>query len=198
MQLVDSTRVWVRSLGNACRVRVEGTENARWLVNRLAETPALAGLEFVDVEGSGTTCTFRVPNSAERTLATMEKELADIPGVVLRVPEARQNRRTLLEFLDGLLHGAAPLLDKPAAYMSGVLERFPNWSRRVESLRWQGVNCWLALQELRRRVSRSTPFRLHQQIHDDLREWMGSFRNHRRNESKLLQTAMSPDIGGEA
>lgn len=89
MQLVNLTRVWVRSLGNACRVRVEGSDNARWLVDRLSQTPALAGLEFVDVEPCGTTCTIRVPNSAERTLATLEKELADIPGVELMLePES--------------------------------------------------------------------------------------------------------------
>jgi hypothetical protein len=89
MQIVASTRVWVRSLGNACRVRVEGTGNAQWLVDRLAQTPALAGLEFVDVKPDGTTCTFRVPNSAERTLASLEQELAHIPGVQLMLePES--------------------------------------------------------------------------------------------------------------
>ena len=89
MQLVASTRVWVRSLGNACRIRVEAADDATWLLDRLAQTPALAGLNSVDVQPCGTARTFRVPISAERTLATLEVELASIAGVELMLePES--------------------------------------------------------------------------------------------------------------
>jgi hypothetical protein len=89
MQLAVSTRVWVRALGNACRVRVESADNAQWLVDRLAQTPALAGLNFVDVQPGGKSCSFQVSNSVERTLQSLESELAQIPGVQLMLePES--------------------------------------------------------------------------------------------------------------
>jgi hypothetical protein len=90
MESTASTRVWVRSLGNACRVRVEGADNAQRLVDRLAQTPALAGLQFVDVQPNGSTCTFQVPASVERTLATLEHELGSMSGVQLMLePESQ-------------------------------------------------------------------------------------------------------------
>jgi hypothetical protein len=89
MEHAATTRVWVRSLGSACRVRVEGADSAQSPVDRLAQTPALAGLQFVDVQSSGSTCTFEIPGSPERTLATLEHELASMPDVQLMLePES--------------------------------------------------------------------------------------------------------------
>lgn len=89
MNTVEITRVWVRSLGNACRVRVEGVHNAEWLVDRLARTSALEGLDSVDLQPHGSICTFEIPNSIARTLASLETELAQMPGVELMLePES--------------------------------------------------------------------------------------------------------------
>lgn len=89
MNLAETVRVWVRSLGNACRVRVEGRDNTQWLVNYLSNTPALVGLKFVDIQPHGATCTFEIPNSTDRTLTTLETVLARVPGVKLMLqPES--------------------------------------------------------------------------------------------------------------
>lgn len=113
-------------------------------------------------------------------------------------PESSQSRRTLLELLDRLLLEMNALRSEAVEYMSVVTERFPSWSRRVERLRWEGVGCFQALRDLRQRISRISPFRFHRQVRHDVREWMKSFRTHRRRENRLLQTAMLLDIGGES
>lgn len=35
MKTTETFRVWIRPLGQSCRVRVDGIENGRWLINRL-------------------------------------------------------------------------------------------------------------------------------------------------------------------
>ncbi len=82
-------RVWVRSLGNSCRVRVESEETAHWLLKRLTERNALTGLERVVIQETEAGCRFQIPNATERTLATLESALRQIPEVELMLsPEA--------------------------------------------------------------------------------------------------------------
>lgn len=89
MVVADTIRVWVRSLGNSCRIRVEGLENTKSLVERLAQSPLMAGLESVDIEPHGSTATFHLPHSARWTLADLETEIAQIPGVrLMNEPES--------------------------------------------------------------------------------------------------------------
>lgn len=82
-------RVWVRSLGNSCRVRLENSENARWLLAQLQERNALVGLNQVEIHSTESGCRFQIPNATQRTLASLETALGQIPGVQLMVsPEA--------------------------------------------------------------------------------------------------------------
>lgn len=82
-------RVWVRSLGNSCRVRLESVEDARWILARLQERNALVGLSQMEIHATESGCRFQIPNATERTLATLETALGEIPGVELMLsPEA--------------------------------------------------------------------------------------------------------------
>lgn len=89
MATTNRVRVWVRALGTGCRVRIEGAENARWIIDRLTETHSLPMLEAVEVTSTESGCMFEVPNSPQRTLTTLERALARIPGVKLMLePES--------------------------------------------------------------------------------------------------------------
>jgi hypothetical protein len=84
-----SIRVWVRSLGNSCRIRVESMENARWLLEHLAENHALPGLTQVEIQPTEDGCLFQISNTSQRTLATLEHSLRQIPEVELMLsPES--------------------------------------------------------------------------------------------------------------
>ncbi len=85
-------RVWVRSLGNSCRVRVESMENARWLLARLTEKKALAGLSQMEITPTDSGCLFQIPNATKRTLETLETALGAIPEVQLMLsPESNKD-----------------------------------------------------------------------------------------------------------
>ena len=83
MSTNSGVRVWVRALGDRCRVRVESMETAHWLLQCLTEKSALAGLESVEIRRTTSGCLFELPNSTQRTLATLERALGEIPEVEL-------------------------------------------------------------------------------------------------------------------
>ena len=78
-----SIRVWVRSLGGTCRVRVDKEENLRWLVERLSCNPAFAQVKQLDLNKNREKCLFHIPYSESGSLAGVEEALANIPGVQL-------------------------------------------------------------------------------------------------------------------
>ncbi len=79
-------RVWVRALGDACRVRVDGVENARWLLGRLSKSFVFKSCEPIGEERDSSFCTFRVPYNSRLSRSTFEKLLNAIPELVL-MPE---------------------------------------------------------------------------------------------------------------
>ena len=82
-------RVWVRPLGQGCRIRVESVENAFWVIERLIETNRLVGLDRVELNSSELDCTFEIPTSSQRTRTTLESALAQISGIQLMLePES--------------------------------------------------------------------------------------------------------------
>lgn len=84
-----SVRVWIRTLGTSCRVRLQSQEKARWVLAQLHERNALAGLTEVEICSTESGCQFQIPNATQRTLATLEVALDQIPGVELMLsPEA--------------------------------------------------------------------------------------------------------------
>jgi hypothetical protein len=80
---MNAFRVWERSLGNASRVRVEGLQNARWLLARLAQSLVFEGGEPVCEVTGPNLCTFRVPYSSALSRSALAKLLGGIPEVRL-------------------------------------------------------------------------------------------------------------------
>lgn len=76
-------RVWLRPLGESCRVRVDGFENARWLLNRLSQSFAFAPRRpFAEPEETSV-CSFDVPYSPTLSRSIFQKFLAAIPEIRL-------------------------------------------------------------------------------------------------------------------
>ena len=75
--------VWIRSLGNASRVRVEGNDNARWLLGRLSRSFVFKSSEPVRQETTTAFFTFQVPHSSQTSRSTLVRLLAKIPEVTL-------------------------------------------------------------------------------------------------------------------
>jgi hypothetical protein len=89
MGMQSPVRVWVRSLGQSCRLRVENVEQAHWVLARLEEKSALEGLSQIDIRPTEAGCLFEIPNASLRTLASLEVALGEIPEVELMLsPEA--------------------------------------------------------------------------------------------------------------
>ena len=80
---INLIRVWVRSLGNACRIRVEKEEYLRWLVERLSCNPLYAGLKTLDLGKAREKCLLQISNSESGSLLRLEEALSQIPGVQL-------------------------------------------------------------------------------------------------------------------
>jgi len=74
-------RVWTQSLGGASRVRVDGNENARWLLSRLSQSFVFKSSEPIREDRDG--CTFDVPYSSQTSRSIFERLLAAIPEVTL-------------------------------------------------------------------------------------------------------------------
>ncbi|MBI1904009.1 MAG: hypothetical protein HYS13_23150 [Planctomycetia bacterium] len=58
-------RVWVRPIRGASRVRVDGFENARWLLARLSQSFIFKGSEPIFEERGTAICSFRVPHTSQ-------------------------------------------------------------------------------------------------------------------------------------
>jgi hypothetical protein len=64
-------------------------EHARWLLGELKKLKALEGLDNVEIQPTEEGCRFQISNADERTLASLETALEQIPDVELMLsPEA--------------------------------------------------------------------------------------------------------------
>lgn len=75
--------VWVRPLGEACRVRVDGLENGRWLLSRLINLAGVDNCKPIRQEGPFGVYTFLVALSPTMTRSMLGELLAAIPEVDL-------------------------------------------------------------------------------------------------------------------
>jgi hypothetical protein len=80
---MNAFRVWIRSLGDASRVRVEGNENTRWLLDRLSQSFVFKSSAPVVQERGTPCCTFEVFYGSQTSRSTFERLLATIPEVTL-------------------------------------------------------------------------------------------------------------------
>ena len=76
-------RVWLRPLGDFCRVRVDGLENTRWLLVCLSQSFVFKTFEPIGEVRDSSFCTFQVPYNPPLSRATFDKLLAAIPEVQL-------------------------------------------------------------------------------------------------------------------
>jgi hypothetical protein len=89
---MDSFNVWLSPLGATCKVRVDGIDNANWLLNRLRQSFIFESSEPVsDLDGS--CCTFDVAYSSSACYRTLEGLLTAIPEVDVTLDLAREEER---------------------------------------------------------------------------------------------------------
>jgi hypothetical protein len=76
-------RVWIRRLDGACRLRVDGLENADWLLRRLSHSFVFKTSEPLHDMRDSSDCTFCVAHNAQLPGPAFEKLLAGIAEVKL-------------------------------------------------------------------------------------------------------------------
>ena len=80
---MNTFRVWIRPLGTVCRVRVDGAENAMWLLAQLGHSIAFNACEPIRDDEASVRSTFQVPYTPQMPPSTFERLLAAIPQVEL-------------------------------------------------------------------------------------------------------------------
>jgi hypothetical protein len=119
---------------------------------------------------------------------------------LLDEPVDSESRRWMLSVLDKLLENFSSEGDREeeGSYLEDVLDRFPNWSGQIDRLHRDHEELFARLTELRARTERDEWIApLANLVRGELRDWMLSLIAHRRRETRLLQTAMNLDVGGE-
>jgi hypothetical protein len=85
---MDRFQVWIHPMANACRVRVEGIQNAKWLLNRLSQSFVFKSSEAIKEEWSYSYSTFNVLYSSQLSPSKFTKLLAIIPELKLLLDPA--------------------------------------------------------------------------------------------------------------
>jgi hypothetical protein len=137
--------------------------------------------------------------AAMRPCRDVEIELlAQLRGVISEPPTSR-HCGAVLSIVVALLDNLWLLeLARGPAYLSEVLEIFPNWDRRVRALHRENVACHASIEELHRRVGQEPPTTaVPDTLRGDISTWIESLVAHRRDETLLFHTALTLDIGGE-
>ena len=80
---MNTFRVWIRPLYNVCRVRVDGINNAMWLLTRLSQSFVFKGSEPTEDDEGASCSTFHVPYNSRMSHFNLERLLAGIPQVQL-------------------------------------------------------------------------------------------------------------------
>jgi len=70
-------------MDGTCQVRVDGIENAKWLIHRLGQFFVFKTAEPVQEDEGSSCCTFRVAESSQITRHRFERLLRAIPEVRL-------------------------------------------------------------------------------------------------------------------
>lgn len=80
---MDAFRVWFQPLSGACRLRVDGLQNARWLINRLSQSFVFKTSEPMYDDLTSGCANFAVQYSSLMPRLKCERLLAGIPEVTL-------------------------------------------------------------------------------------------------------------------
>lgn len=79
---MESFHVWIRPLGEFCRIRVEDEDAARWLFSQLADVVGSESCQQLTLNPSGS-YTFSVPYCSSLTREGLRQLLIDLPEVEL-------------------------------------------------------------------------------------------------------------------
>lgn len=123
--------------------------------------------------------------------------LGDLRDLLEESPGA-ETRKWLIAVLDALLDTLPREFDleEEDGYLSEVLERFPSWSTQVDRLHRDHERLFEKLKELRDRVGRNVWIApIASEVRRELKDWMLSLIAHHRSETRILQTAMTLDVG---
>ncbi len=80
---MNKFRVWLRPLGASCKVRVDGTKNARWLLNRLSQSFVFNTSQGINDEEVPSCSIFHVQYNSQMSLSQFQRVLAAIREVKL-------------------------------------------------------------------------------------------------------------------
>lgn len=81
--------VWIRRMDGASRLRVDGLENAKWLLCRLSDFFVFKTSEPLGDVPNSLDCTFRVAHNSQMSGPGFEKLLAGIAEVKLMLEPAQ-------------------------------------------------------------------------------------------------------------
>ena len=82
-------RVWIRRIDGASGVRVDGLDNARWLLSRLSDFFVFKTSEPLNNMPNSSDYTFRVAHNSQMSGPRFEKLLAGIAEVKLMMEPAQ-------------------------------------------------------------------------------------------------------------
>jgi hypothetical protein len=74
-------QVWLRPLGDSCRVRVDGIGNTRWLLDHLERHPAIRAIGKLDVMVDDTVCSFYIQFHSSLSLQSFGRLVREVPEV---------------------------------------------------------------------------------------------------------------------
>lgn len=81
--------VWMTRLDGASRLRVDGLENANWLIGRLSESFVFKTSTPIDESRDSPNCAFSVAHNSHMSGPRIERLLAGIAEVHLRLETAQ-------------------------------------------------------------------------------------------------------------
>jgi hypothetical protein len=112
-----------------------------------------------------------------------------------------QTRSSLLVLLNRLILNLPDVLELSSkdGYLGIVLERRPNWSRKINALYQANLDCVSTLVPVRDCLEENGSITaISNELEVRLRNWIESFAVLRRQESTMLQEAFTVELGGEA
>ena len=143
-------------------------------------------------------------NSQTESLKVCQTQESMLLANLLRLldqPQWRQRRQPLLDILDRMLMNLPHHLQLASrgGYFTEVIRLRPNWHRQVEALHSANIDCITSLHKIRDRIESvrsSATIEINET--SDIDAWVRSLVSIRGHECRLLQTAFTLDIGGEA
>lgn len=137
---------------------------------------------------------------ARTDLSTLEYLLLGDLRELLHCPRELRDPHWLTVTLDALLQTFPRELDggETGGYLTEILAEHPYWHRAVADLARERAALFSKLWRLSWQLATEADSQpLDDEVLCGLRDWMLRLRAHRRRERRLLQLAVSWDIGGE-